>query len=139
LGSAFLNQWTNLGGSLVLLAMGTFSRFIHQVDDIILYSSFQKVDCSVLIIKNIRDSYGGNIWALAANKRDPVLAIGCEDGTAKLFSYRNAELEYLKSTPSSGSRVISICFHPTKPQLYTGGADGVVRVYDEVQSYIFFH
>jgi len=90
-----------------------------------------EVDCGSLALSTIRDSYGGSIWSIAASKRRPILGIGCEDGTAKLFSYENGGLEYVKSFPATGSRVLCVCFDPTQPRILLGGGDGSIRCYDE--------
>ncbi|CAM9226835.1 unnamed protein product [Ectocarpus fasciculatus] len=91
-----------------------------------------EVDFARLCIKNIRDSYGGAAWSLAANARSPVLAVGCEDGAARLFTYEGGNLEYLRSFASTGSRVLSLSFHPRLSQLFMGCADGTIRCLDEL-------
>lgn len=92
-----------------------------------------EVDFASLTLKNVRDSYGGAVWSLASNPRETTMALGCEDKTIKLFSYSNNEsLEYEKSFPSTGSRVLCVAFNPTLPQVLAGCADGTIRCYDEV-------
>ena len=94
-----------------------------------------EVDFASLTLKNIRDSYGGGVWAIASNPRGPTMALGCEDKTVKLFSYGNSSsLEYEKTFPSTGSRVLCVAFNPTLPQVLAGCADGTIRCYDEVTS-----
>jgi U3 small nucleolar RNA-associated protein 4 len=97
-----------------------------------------EVDFARLCIKNIRDSYGGAAWSLAASARSAVLAVGCEDGAARLFTYEGNGLEYLRSFPSAGARVLSLAFHPRLPQLFTGCADGTIRCMEETSGQAVF-
>ena len=97
-----------------------------------------EVDLKRLCPKNIRDSYGGAAWCLAASVRNPVLAVGCEDGAARLYTYENGSLEYSKSFATTGSRVLSIGFHPKLTQLFYGCADGVIRCIDETSGKSLF-
>ena len=92
-----------------------------------------EVDFESLTLKNVRDSYGGAVWALASSPRGAALALGCEDKTVKLFSYAgSSSLEYEKSFASTGSRVLSVAFNPVVAQVLAGCADGTIRCYDEV-------
>lgn len=95
------------------------------------------MDFASLTLKNIRDSYGGTVWALAVCKRSPTLGVGCEDGTVKLFSFANAQLDYLKSMSATGSRILSVAFHPVEARVYAGCADGTIRCYNEVSHPLF--
>lgn len=90
-----------------------------------------EVDFVNVSIKNIRDSYGGAAWSLASTGRAPILAVGCEDGAARLFTYEGGRLEYLRSLSSTGARVLSLSFHPRLSQLYMGCADGTIRCVDD--------
>ena len=71
-------------------------------------------------MKNVRDSYGGAAWCMASCRRHSYLAVGCEDGAARLFQYEDDALEYTRSLPTTGARVLCIAFHPTVPQLFLG-------------------
>jgi U3 small nucleolar RNA-associated protein 4 len=90
------------------------------------------VDFSSCTLKNIRDSYGGTVWAMTVSKRDSLIGLGCEDGTVKLFSFANSQLDYQKSMSATGSRILSVAFHPIDPRVYAGCADGTIRCYNEV-------
>ena len=59
------------------------------------------------------------------------LAVGCDDGSVRLFNYSSKRLSYRKAIPSSGSRVLSISYHPKLPQLFFGCADGTIRCIEE--------
>jgi U3 small nucleolar RNA-associated protein 4 len=95
-------------------------------------ASFVQVDLATLNIKNIRDSYGGAAWCVASSSRSPVLAVGCEDGQVRIYNYDGANLEFQKTLPVSGSRIVSIAYHPSEPLLFIGCIDGTIRCMDEV-------
>lgn len=113
------------------LAFSQFDSESGRLFGVTMQGYIFEVDFSSSRICNIRDSYGGTVWSIATSTREPILGLGCEDGTAKLFTYSNSQLEYLKSMSSTGSRVLSIAFHPVEPRLYTGCADGTIRCYNE--------
>lgn len=83
---------------------------------------------------NIRDSYGGVIWSICASPREGVIGVGCEDGSAKLFSYSDSSLDYVRSMQPTGSRVLCLSFDPSLPRLFAGCADGTIRCFDEVEN-----
>ena len=81
----------------------------------------------------MRDSYGGAAWCMASCPRHCLLAIGCEDGASRLFRYDGAVLEYARSLPTTGARILCIAFHPLLPRIFMGCDDGCIRCYDEVR------
>lgn len=97
-----------------------------------------EVDIPKLSIKNIRDSYGGAVWCFAACPRKPLLAVGCEDGSVRIFTYDCGALEYKSTLPTTGCRVLSIAYHPLQSKLYLGCADGTIRCIDEDTGYSLF-
>jgi WD40 repeat protein len=98
-----------------------------------------EVDLSTSSLSNLHDTYGGAAWSLAASPRSNLLAVGGEDGVIRLFRYTAPhQLEYVKSLPTSGSRVLSLMFHPEKHQLFVGCSDGTVRCLDEDTGRVHF-
>jgi U3 small nucleolar RNA-associated protein 4 len=91
-----------------------------------------EVDVANAGIINVRDVYGGSAWCLAASPRAPVLAVGCEDGTVRLFDYSSGRLEYARTLPTVGVRVLSVAYHPTQPKIFLGCGDGTIRCLDDV-------
>ena len=64
-----------------------------------------EVDLQSLTVIRVTDSYGGAAWCMAANPgRSSELAVGCEDGSVRLFSYSDGRLDYRRALPNSGSR-----------------------------------
>ena len=91
-----------------------------------------EVDLQALSRINVTDSYGGAAWCMAANPgRSSEIAVGCEDGSVRLFSYAEGRLGYRKALPNTGNRVLSLAYHPRQAQLFMGGSDGVIRCIDE--------
>lgn len=103
--------------------------------DIQLCITFSQLDLSTLKIKNVRDSYGGAAWCMASCPRHCLLAIGCEDGATRLFRYDGGVLEYARSLPNTGARILCVAFHPTLPRLFMGCDDGCIRCFDEVSKF----
>jgi len=125
------------------------STAISRLFGISLRGFIFEVDLSLLQITSVMDTYGGSAWGMASSPREPMLAIGCEDGTVRLFRYSSAlysssgattglqeivknSLEYAKSIPTSGARILSIAYHPTDMKLFIGSSDGTIRCLDEV-------
>jgi len=70
---------------------------------------------------------------MQASPRTPLLAVGGEDGVVRLFQYDESNrLYYFKSFPSSGTRVLSIAYHPIEPRLFIGCSDGTIRCFEDV-------
>lgn len=90
-----------------------------------------EVDLKMLTLRAVRDTYGGAAWSLAANSRNSKLSVGCDDGAIRIFDYGSNSIEYFKTFPSVGSRILCSCFHPLKPWLFIGCADGSIRCVDE--------
>lgn len=107
-----------------------------------------EVSLSDLSIKSIRDTYGGVAYGLTASHQHSHLAVACEDGVGRVFDYEEV-LEYKKSLPTTGTKVLSIAYHPNPPAtpstsstpstptastpdlLYLGCSDGTIRCIDE--------
>lgn len=121
-------------------------RTVGRLFGISLRGFLFEVDLSLLQIVSIMDTYGGSAWCMAASPRESALALGCEDGTIRLYLYSSMlhsssgvmqetvqkSLEYSKSFPTAGARVLSIAYHPTEPRLFAGSSDGTIRCLDEV-------
>jgi U3 small nucleolar RNA-associated protein 4 len=90
-----------------------------------------EIDLAALTFKNVQESYGGAIWCISARSTQPTLAVGCEDGTIRIFSYADGALEYSKVfSGAGGSRVLCMAHHPSKGELFAGCADGTISCLD---------
>ncbi|KAI9366854.1 WD40-repeat-containing domain protein [Zopfochytrium polystomum] len=76
---------------------------------------------------------GGAIWCMALSPGHDQVAIGCEDGSVRLFSVGKAQgdtIEYRTILDRQEGRVLSVAFHPTLPILAAGSTDSCIRFYD---------
>jgi hypothetical protein len=71
---------------------------------------------------------------LAASPREAKLALSCEDGSLKIFSYADNSLEYLKTLTNVGTRILAIAYHSALPVVACGCSDGTIRILDEVSA-----
>jgi len=80
--------------------------------------------------KRTVESYGGAVWCMQPDLRGRLLAVGCEDGSLRLFSLFSNSLstcEYFRVFPIQPDRVLSLAWHVSGKDLFTGGADGSIR------------
>ena len=102
-------------------------------------------------LTHIRDSYGGSAWCVTASTMvindvlTPVLYVGCEDGTIKIFQYGTKELEYYKSFPVSSTRILCIATANSTTNkvvsnsVYIGTADGLIKCIDKTTGKTHYH
>ena len=77
-------------------------------------------------VRQSSSSFGGPIWDIAYCASDELIAVACEDGSAKLFS--SIDLSLVHSFVTQSSRVLSVAFG--KGMLACGDAEGSVAVYN---------
>eukprot|EP01052_Picozoa_sp_SAG31_P030924 SAG31_NODE_3221_length_4526_cov_2.643099_2_plen_176_part_00 len=84
------------------------------------------------------DSYGGAVWAMAFQKQRSLLAIGCEDGCVRLFSYEAAadvqgqfahpgSLTYKFALSRFDGRALCVAWMIDGAAVFAGGSDGTIR------------
>ena len=117
---------------LQALSWSTMKEEAGRLFGISLKGFLFELDLTTSTFTNMQDTYSGAAWCMAASPRANILAIGGEDGIVRLFRYYNqTRLEYVKSLPTSGARVLSIAYHPVKAEMFIGCADGTIRCLDE--------
>lgn len=89
-----------------------------------------EVDLLRLCYKNIRDAYGGAAWCMRPAASLSLLAVGCEDGSVRLFSTEGDGVEYKRSFPSTGSRVLSLAWGPAHDVIFAGCLDSMIHCLD---------
>lgn len=89
-----------------------------------------EVDFATCGLKNVCDSFGGAVWDIALNSTETLLAVGCEDGGVRLFDVTSGSIEFVRQLATTESRVLSLCWHPLVPALYSGSASGSIRGWD---------
>lgn len=89
-----------------------------------------EVDLLRLCYKNVRDAYGGAAWCMRPAASLCLLAVGCEDGSIRLFSTEGGGVEYKRSFPSTGSRVLCLAWGPTNDVIFAGCLDSMIHCLD---------
>lgn len=89
-----------------------------------------EIDLVRLCYKNVRDAYGGAAWCMRAADALSLLAVGCEDGSVRLFSTSGGGIEYKRSFSSTGSRVLSLAWGPGNEAIFAGCADSLIHCLD---------
>ena len=79
--------------------------FVGSLDTFI-----SEIDVTGMRVRHRRDSYGGPIWCLAVAPAQDLLAVGCEDGSVKLFSTADNALEFSRALPTVNARVLSLAW-----------------------------
>lgn len=89
-----------------------------------------EVDLLKLCYKNVRDAYGGAAWCMRPAASLSLLAVGCEDGSIRLFSTEEGGVEYKRSFPSTGSRVLCLAWGPANDVIFAGCLDSMIHCLD---------
>ncbi|KAK1784838.1 hypothetical protein P4O66_018186, partial [Electrophorus voltai] len=75
------------------------------------------------------DASGGPVWTLTCNPQGTRLAVGCEDGTVKLFEVCDDGIQFERNLAKQKGRILSLSWHPSGSRLVAGMA-GVIWVFD---------
>lgn len=89
-----------------------------------------EVDLVRLRYQNVRDAYGGAAWCMRASSTLSLLAVGCEDGSVRLFTVEGGGVEYKRTFPSTGSRVLSVAWGARDEMIFVGCADSLIHCFD---------
>ncbi|POM75558.1 U3 small nucleolar RNA-associated protein, partial [Phytophthora palmivora] len=82
--------------------------------------------------KNVVDSNGGPIWSMVLDAASQQLAVGCEDGRIRLFSFADDQLHFSKAFLTTGTRVVSLAWHGTAHKIFSGSEAGVIHCWNAV-------
>uniref|UniRef100_UPI00398EFCA3 U3 small nucleolar RNA-associated protein 4 homolog n=1 Tax=Pristiophorus japonicus TaxID=55135 RepID=UPI00398EFCA3 len=75
------------------------------------------------------DAFGGPLWCMSCNCEETHLAVGCEDGSVKLFEIVPEKLQFERNLDRQKGRVLSLAWHKSGTMIATGSLD-VIRVFD---------
>jgi hypothetical protein len=98
-------------------------------------------DLQLLAPRHASDTYGGAVWSGAIHARKAsegsgqdalTIALGCEDGTVRLFDVSDAQTGplYSKALSRHSARVLSVAWSPDGNFVASGGADGMIKLFD---------
>lgn len=79
--------------------------------------------------KYTTDAYGGPIWTISSNTQGTLLAVGCEDGTVKIFEILEEGIQFQRNLDRQKGRVISLSWHPSGSLIAAGMMD-MIRIFD---------
>ncbi|XP_056273424.1 U3 small nucleolar RNA-associated protein 4 homolog [Pseudoliparis swirei] len=74
------------------------------------------------------EAYGGPIWTITANVQGTLLAVGCEDGTVKMFEVLEDRIQFQRNLDRQKGRIISLSWHPSAPLIAAGMMD-MIRIF----------
>ncbi|TKS73737.1 U3 small nucleolar RNA-associated protein 4 -like protein [Collichthys lucidus] len=75
------------------------------------------------------EAYGGPIWAMSSNGEGTLLAVGCEDGTVKMFEILSERIQFQRNLDRQKGRIISLSWHPSGKLIAAGMMD-MIRIFD---------
>ncbi|XP_051580031.1 U3 small nucleolar RNA-associated protein 4 homolog [Myxocyprinus asiaticus] len=75
------------------------------------------------------DAYGGPVWVITGNQQGTHLAVGCEDGTVKLFEVNEDKIQFERNLDRQKGRIISLSWHPSGSKIAAGMMD-MIQVFN---------
>ncbi|KAA8590602.1 hypothetical protein FQN60_014536 [Etheostoma spectabile] len=75
------------------------------------------------------EAYGGPIWTISSNSQGTLLAVGCEDGTVKMFEVLEERIQFQRNLDRQKGRIISLSWHPSGTLIAAGMMD-MIRIFD---------
>uniref|UniRef100_A0A8D0GKV0 UTP4 small subunit processome component n=1 Tax=Sphenodon punctatus TaxID=8508 RepID=A0A8D0GKV0_SPHPU len=94
-----------------------------------LSGDISEYDLERLCIKYSLGGFGGPVWSLAADPTGTQLAIGCEDGSVKLFQVLADQIQFERSLDRQKGRILSLSWHPSGTHIAAGSID-FIQVFD---------
>ncbi|KAG2764961.1 hypothetical protein PC129_g6045 [Phytophthora cactorum] len=111
--------------SALCWAPGSDRLFASSLD-----GTLWELDLQSLCRINVTDSNGGPIWSMVMDAETQQLAVGCEDGRIRLFSFADGQLYFSKGFLTTGGRVVSLAWHSQAHKIFSGGENGVIHCWN---------
>ncbi|XP_042336585.1 U3 small nucleolar RNA-associated protein 4 homolog isoform X2 [Sceloporus undulatus] len=86
-------------------------------------------DLEKLCVKYSLDAFGGPIWSMAADPTGTQLAVGCDDGSIKLFAVLSDRIQFERHLDRQKGRILSLSWHPSGTKIAAGSLD-LILVFD---------
>uniref|UniRef100_A0A8C5RVK1 UTP4 small subunit processome component n=1 Tax=Laticauda laticaudata TaxID=8630 RepID=A0A8C5RVK1_LATLA len=80
-------------------------------------------DLQRLRVKGSLDAFGGPLWSMAADPSGARLAVGCEDGSVKLFRVGADGIHFERQLDRQKGRILSLSWHPSGTRIAAGSID----------------
>ncbi|EGZ10257.1 hypothetical protein PHYSODRAFT_247101 [Phytophthora sojae] len=89
-----------------------------------------ELDLTRLCKKHVTDSNGGPVWSMVLDAETQQLAVGCEDGRIRLFSFADDQLHFSKAFLTTGGRVVSLAWHSKAGKIFSGSEAGIIHCWN---------
>uniref|UniRef100_A0ABM5ETN1 U3 small nucleolar RNA-associated protein 4 homolog n=1 Tax=Pogona vitticeps TaxID=103695 RepID=A0ABM5ETN1_9SAUR len=86
-------------------------------------------DLEKLRVKYALDAFGGPIWSMVPDPTGTQLAVGCEDGSIKLFLVLPDRIQFERQFDRQKGRIMSLSWHPSGSKVAAGSID-LLRIFD---------
>uniref|UniRef100_UPI00358FB2C8 LOW QUALITY PROTEIN: U3 small nucleolar RNA-associated protein 4 homolog n=1 Tax=Myxine glutinosa TaxID=7769 RepID=UPI00358FB2C8 len=86
-------------------------------------------DLRRLRVRTSMDAYAGPLWCLAASHLGSSLAVGCEDGSIRVYELNSEGAQFNKALELLKGRVLCLSWAPSDLQLVSGSI-GFIRILD---------
>ncbi|XP_070617832.1 LOW QUALITY PROTEIN: U3 small nucleolar RNA-associated protein 4 homolog [Erythrolamprus reginae] len=80
-------------------------------------------DLQRLRVRAALEAFGGPLWSLAADPEGARLAVGCEDGSVKLFRVEADGIQFERQLDRQKERILSLSWHPSGTKIAAGSID----------------
>ncbi|KAJ6652485.1 hypothetical protein lerEdw1_011455 [Lerista edwardsae] len=94
-----------------------------------LSGEIMEYDLERLRVKYALDGFGGPIWSAVTDPVGTRLAVGCDDGSVKLFQILTDRIQFEKNLDRQKERVLSLAWHSSGTKIAAGSMD-LIRVFD---------
>ncbi|XP_055365717.1 U3 small nucleolar RNA-associated protein 4 homolog isoform X2 [Betta splendens] len=74
-------------------------------------------------------AFGGAIWTMSSNSQGSLLAVGCEDGTVKIFEVLEETIRHQRNLARQKGRIVSLSWHPSGTLIAAGMMD-MIQIFD---------
>ncbi|XP_039619444.1 U3 small nucleolar RNA-associated protein 4 homolog [Polypterus senegalus] len=88
-----------------------------------------EVDLQKLCPKYKLHAFGGPIWSMSCNAEESHLAVGCEDGSVKVFEILPEKIQFERNLDRQKGRILSISWHKSGALIAAGTID-MIRIFD---------
>ncbi|XP_076814347.1 U3 small nucleolar RNA-associated protein 4 homolog [Clavelina lepadiformis] len=93
-----------------------------------LQGDITEYDLTDATVKLSVDSFGGAVWCIAYSIVKDKIAVGCEDGSVKMFDVKNKAITFERAFDKQEGRILSMAWHKSGDIIVTGSTD-VVRIW----------
>ncbi|CAI9616523.1 unnamed protein product [Staurois parvus] len=90
-----------------------------------LNGDIMEYDLERLCVKYSVNAFGGPLWNIAPSPCGSQLAVGCEDGSVKLFTITPENIVFEKSLDRQKERILCLAWHPSGSHIVAGSINTI--------------